>query len=177
MNRHPRGAQRTGLLAALLAMTLLLAACAPMGPMGPGMMGRRGMGPGMMGRRGMGPGMMGRGMMDGPSGPPPAVTPAPTATPGGSATVSYSRDVQPIFDQNCVVCHGGSAGLWLDSYERVMAGSERGPVVVPGDPEASELYRRITGASQPSMPLGQPPLPPQEIETIRRWIAEGAPKN
>ncbi len=172
MSSQRRSDKRTGLLAALLAVALLLAACAPMGPMGPGMMGRRGMGPGMMGRRGMGPGMMG-----GPSGPPPPVTPAPTATPGGSATVSYSRDVQPIFDRNCVVCHGGSAGLWLDSYERVMAGSERGPVVVPGDPEASELYRRITGASQPSMPLGQPPLPPQEIETIRRWIAEGAPKN
>ncbi len=181
MTSQPRRWKGSALAGVLLALTLLLAACAPVGPMGPGMMGRRGMGPGMMGRRGMGPGMMGRGMgpgmMGGSSGPPPAVTPAPTATPGGSATVSYSQDVQPIFNQRCIMCHGGSAGLWLDSYERVMAGSERGPVVVPGEPEASELYRRITGVSQPSMPLGQPPLSQQEIETIRRWIAEGAPKN
>jgi mono/diheme cytochrome c family protein len=152
-----------------VALMLGLAACTPMGPMGPGM------GPdhmrGMMGR-----GMMGRGMM-GQGGTPPPVTPVPTATPGGSATVSYNRDVQPIFNQNCISCHGGSLGLWLDSYEHVMAGSERGPVVVPGDPDASELYRRVTGVSQPAMPLGLPPLPEKDIETLRQWIAEGAPKN
>jgi mono/diheme cytochrome c family protein len=119
----------------------------------------------------MGPGMMGR------SAPPLAVTPAPTATPGGTATVSYRRDIQPIFDRNCVSCHGGQAGLYLDSYDRLMAGSARGPVVVPGDPQASELVRRITGQSQPAMPLGRAPLSAAEIEAIVTWIAEGAPNN
>lgn len=120
----------------------------------------------------MGPGGMGRF-----AAPPPEVAPAPTATPGGPATVRYRAEIQPIFDRRCVSCHGGAAGLWLDRYERVMAGSARGPVVVPGDPEASELYLRITGRRQPAMPLGGPSLPSEEIARIRRWIAEGAPNN
>ena len=125
----------------------------------------------MMGR-GMGPGMMSGGYA-----PPPAVSAVPTATPGGDATISYQRDVQPIFDRTCIACHGGSAGLWLDGYEHVLAGSSRGIVVVPGSPEASELYRRITGQSQPAMPLGQAPLSSGDIEIIQTWIAEGAPFN
>lgn len=115
----------------------------------------------------------------GPYGPmgPGSVTPAPTTTVGGAAGVSYRRDIQPIFTQNCVACHGGSAGLWLDRYERVMAGSSRGPVVVPGNPEQSEIYRRITGLSQPAMPLRGPRLNQPQIDAIRAWIAAGAPNN
>jgi len=150
---------------ALVGTVLLLGACMP-GGMGSGMMGSGHMG-----------GMMGQGMMSGPTSPPPAVTPAPTATPGGAATVSYSRDVQPIFTRSCIVCHGGQHGLWLDSYEHALVGGEMGPVIVPGDPQASELYRRITGVSQPAMPLGQPSLSPNDIAVIERWVAEGAAKN
>ena len=148
-------------LAVVVTLSGLLAACWPMGAghMGPG---------GMMG--------WGRGMM-GPSAPPPAVTPAPTATPGGNATVSYRQDIQPIFNRNCVSCHGGQAGLYLDSYDHVMAGSGRGRVVIPGDPQASELVQRITGASQPRMPMGGAPLPASDIDAIVTWVAEGTPNN
>ncbi|MFQ5814431.1 MAG: c-type cytochrome domain-containing protein [Anaerolineae bacterium] len=118
----------------------------------------------------------GRGMMGQPA-PPPAGTPAPTATPGGTATVSYRQDIQPIFNRNCVSCHGGQAGLYLESYDHVMAGSARGRVVIPDDPQASELVRRIRGLSQPSMPLGGAPLPASDIDAIVTWIAEGAPNN
>jgi mono/diheme cytochrome c family protein len=132
------------------------------------------------GNGGMGHGMdhdMGPGMMQGQGGEPPAVTAVPTATPGGSATVSYRRDIQPIFDRNCVNCHGGSAGLWLDRYERIMAGSNRGAVIMPGNASQSELYRRITGQSQPRMPLGGSTLSQGDIDAIRTWIEEGAPNN
>jgi mono/diheme cytochrome c family protein len=152
-------ARRVFGLAVVVMLSGLLAACWPMGA------GR--MGPGGM----MGPGMMGR------SAPPPAGTPAPTATPGGNATVSYRRDIQPIFNRNCVSCHGGQAGLYLDSYDHVMAGSARGRVIVPGDPQASELVRRIRGLSQPRMPMGGAPLPPSDIDAIVTWIAEGTPNN
>lgn len=111
--------------------------------------------------------------MGGPQWPFPAASPAPPQTPG--ASISFEREIRPIFARACVRCHGGAAGLWLDRYERVMAGSARGPVVIPGNPEASELYWRITGRSQPAMPLGGPPLSPEEIERIRQWIAAGAP--
>lgn len=116
-------------------------------------------------------GMMGNG------GNPPETTPAPTVTPGGSATVSYGEDIQPIFSKNCTSCHGGSGGLWLDSYDRVMAGANRGPVIVPGNPDESELYLRVTGESEPRMPLNSSPLRDDEIEAIRTWISEGAPNN
>ena len=134
-------------------------------------MGRGSMGPGMM-ARGMGHGMMGFSSL-----PPPDVEIMPTATPGGQAAVSYQRDIQPIFNRHCVSCHGGSAGLWLDSYERVLFGSDNGSVILPGDPESSNLYLRVTDRLQPLMPLGWESLSPNEIELIRTWIAEGAPNN
>ncbi|GBD07839.1 hypothetical protein HRbin22_00065 [Candidatus Thermoflexus japonica] len=119
----------------------------------------------------MGPGGMGRFPA-----PVPPMAPTSVRTPGPwTPDVSFERDIRPIFARACVRCHGGAAGLWLDRYDRVMAGSARGSVVIPGNPEASELYRRITGRSQPAMPLGGPPLSPEEIERIRQWIAAGAP--
>ena len=145
---------RARLVAALLVAGTLLAACTP----------------GMMGGR-MGSGMMGGG------GPPPETTPAPTVTPGGAETVSFAGDVAPILRDRCVACHGGSGGLWLDRYETLMVGADRGPVVVAGDPVGSELLRRVTGDSQPRMPFNLPPLDGVEIEKLRVWIAEGALKN
>jgi mono/diheme cytochrome c family protein len=107
----------------------------------------------------------------------PASPSAATATPSGSAQVSYSKDIQPIFTQNCVRCHGGRGGLYLDSYAHVMAGGVTGPVIVPGSPQDSLLVKRIEGIVQPQMPLGGPPLSQADINLIVNWIAEGAPDN
>ncbi len=146
-------------LPAAVTLSLLLTACFPMGPGGM---------PVLSPAEGMGRGhdsTMGRGMM-GQEAPPPAITPAPTATPGGTATVSYRQDIQPILNRYCVSCHGGQASLYLDSYDHVLAGSARGPVVIPGNPQASELVRRIKGVSQPRMPLGGAPLPASDIYSL-----------
>jgi mono/diheme cytochrome c family protein len=87
-------------------------------------------------------------------------------------------DLAPILEGRCAMCHGGaapSAGLRLDGIEGLLAGSARGPVVAPGDPEASELVRRLRGTSQPRMPLTGPPyLSDAEIDLFVRWIAAGA---
>ncbi|WP_083776102.1 c-type cytochrome domain-containing protein [Sphaerobacter thermophilus] len=99
----------------------------------------------------------------------------PAEVPTGE--VSFKKHVQPILLRNCVGCHGGSAGLWLDRYETVMEGTPRAPVIIPGDPDASELYLRITGQKQPAMPIGGRKLRPEQIETIRLWIAQGAKDN
>lgn len=64
-------------------------------------------------------------------------------------------------------------GLRLDSYERVVAGGER-VVFVPGQPLASEVFRRVVGHSLPRMPLGGPYLAEEEIERLFRWIEAGA---
>ena len=98
------------------------------------------------------------------------------ATPA-SAGQSGWASVSDIFTRRCVMCHaehGAQRGLRLDSLAAVLAGSERGPVVVPGDPEASEIMRRLTGASTPRMPFLSVALPEEELAAVRRWIEAGA---
>ncbi len=65
-------------------------------------------------------------------------------------------DIGALFEERCTMCHSGEGaplGLRLDSLEAAIAGSVNGPVLVSGDPDASELVRRIRGESQPRMPL------------------------
>lgn len=89
-------------------------------------------------------------------------------------------EVQAIFDANCVLCHGGEGatlGLDLSSLDGTLAGSDRGAVVVTGDPEASELILRVRGDRQPRMPLTGPPwLSDDEIALLTAWVASGASK-
>ncbi len=120
---------------------------------------------------------MGPGMMMSDVEPRPSVIPAPTATPGGPATVSFLNDVRPILIGNCVQCHGGQGGLYVDSYDTLVAGSSRNKVVVPGNPEESILIQRLTGELRPRMPLIGQPLSEREIAVIETWIREGTPNN
>jgi mono/diheme cytochrome c family protein len=109
---------------------------------------------------------------------PTADTAAPAATlitPGGA--VSFSRDVQPIFSQICVKCHGGDEtkeGLSLKSYADVMAGSDNGPVIEPGDAANSFLIQQVINGK---MPKKGPRLLPAQIRTLSDWVAAGAPNN
>lgn len=121
--------------------------------------------------------MFGSGMMRNDTFSPPDITPAPTTTPGGISIMSYSQDIQPIFDRACISCHGGQAGLYLESFDYLMAGSANGSVVVPGNPNASELLRRIQGLRQPTMPPGDIRLSSSEVEAIILWIEAGSPNN
>jgi hypothetical protein len=56
--------------------------------------------------------------------------------------------------------------LQLNSYEGAITGSQDGPVLIPGDPDGSELIRRVRGLSQPQMPLIGDYLTDQEIGRI-----------
>ena len=102
-----------------------------------------------------------------------------TAWPVHGQEVTYA-DLAPLLNKRCAPCHSGPAalqGLQLDSYDGVLSGSARGAVVRAGDPEGSELIRRLTGASQPRMPLTGPPfLDDADIGRFRRWIAAGMPE-
>jgi hypothetical protein len=92
--------------------------------------------------------------------------------------VSFSY-VSDILNHHCIMCHKGNnapLGLQLDSYEHVMAGGENGLVVVPGRPQESELVLRIKGQIKPSMPFGKPLLQHNNIQSVIRWVEEGAPK-
>lgn len=89
--------------------------------------------------------------------------------------LGYAEDVQPIFEAICVNCHGvnlQSGGLRVTTYEGIMAGSQYGPVIVPGDPQASKLWSQI---HREIMPLvGE--LDPVQKATVNAWIAGGAPE-
>lgn len=93
--------------------------------------------------------------------------------------VTYT-ELAPILAERCVMCHAGEfapAGLALDDFDALMKGGANGPVVRAGEPSASELIRRITGISQPRMPMTGPPfLSETEIEMFEGWVAAGMPK-
>ncbi|HTK82579.1 MAG TPA: c-type cytochrome domain-containing protein [Bacteroidota bacterium] len=98
------------------------------------------------------------------------------------SNVSYGRYVQPLFDRGCAFsgCHGEDTydfrGFALDSYGHLMFGTLQ--VVIPGDPNNSDLARRIQGLdNKPRMPLNRTPLTTNQINGIKRWIKEGAQNN
>ena len=117
---------------------------------------------------------------------------SPTSTSASSSGVSFSRDVQPIFDANCVICHQGSsgpAGLSLQantSYANLVnTKSTESPLmrVSPGSPDKSYLLNKVLGTQNQAggggaqMPFGASPLPQSQINLIQQWISQGAPNN
>ena len=96
-----------------------------------------------------------------------------------SDRVSFSRDIRPILNQNCVPCHGGvrqkNGVSFIFREEALGVGKSGRPTIVPGKPEGSELIARLTSTdAETRMPYHAPPLPPQQIALLRRWIKEGA---
>lgn len=108
---------------------------------------------------------------------------------GCGPTVSYASQVQPIWDTSCTTnCHGGnrpSARLDLTpagSYgSLVNAPGDCGKVrVAPGSPANSYLLNKLTGANicaGTQMPARGVSLPAAQIDLIRAWICQGAPRN
>jgi mono/diheme cytochrome c family protein len=95
---------------------------------------------------------------------------------------SYNRDIQAIFGESCVSCHGPAVaenGLRLDSYAAVMKGTASGEVVIPGSPSTSTLMTVILGTADPQiqMPHNSRRLTPNRLENIRLWIQAGAPND
>ncbi len=97
--------------------------------------------------------------------------------------IDFNRHIQPILSDACFRCHGPDAGsrkakLRLDQRDGVFRTREDVTVVVPGKPDASELYLRISSKEEDEV---MPPressrqLKPAEIDLLKRWIAAGAP--
>jgi hypothetical protein len=97
----------------------------------------------------------------------------------GGDGIGFTRDILPLFQQHCLKCHGGvrrAGGLSLSVMSGAhLTGDSGKAMIVAGQPEQSELFRRVTttGADE-RMPAEQPPLNPAQIDTLRRWIEEGA---
>lgn len=98
-------------------------------------------------------------------------------------TVDFLREVLPVLAQNCFTCHGPDegtreAGLRLDQADMALAELESsGRAVVPGAPEQSELFLRVTSDDEylrmPPAEVGHA-LSAEQVETLRRWIEQGA---
>ena len=104
---------------------------------------------------------------------------------------SFKRDVVPLFKSRCVMCHlpdSGQAGLALHpngGYAKVVGiKSTQSPLLLvePGSPEKSYLYSKLignhtdVGGTGERMPFGDT-LSAEQIEKVRRWIADGAQNN
>ena len=102
-----------------------------------------------------------------------------TAADAVAEPVAFVRDIWPIFARDCISCHSVKqryANLQLDSPARILQGGDIGPAVVPGQPEKSELVRRLLlpAESPDRMPRERKPLTQAELARVQRWIAEGA---
>lgn len=94
--------------------------------------------------------------------------------------VTFNRHIRPILAEACFQCHGPDpasreAGLRLDTEAGFFSGDD--PTVVKGDPQASELYLRLTSADPDERmpPLeANKELEPEEIAQVEKWIASGA---
>ena len=101
-----------------------------------------------------------------------------------AASVDFGREVQPLLSDRCFACHGPDeaqrqAGLRLDLRDAAVtpSGSGRLPIT-PGNPDASELLRRVESADptirMPPAYMGHSPLDPSEVAILQRWIEQGA---
>jgi mono/diheme cytochrome c family protein len=103
--------------------------------------------------------------------PTPQPSPTPAVMPEDPEELTYTTIVRGIFDTRCGVCHGetAQAGLNLLTYQTAMAGTENGPVILPGNPDESQLLLKT---ADPGSHFAQ--FTNQEVELLRAWIAAGA---
>ncbi|WP_425613405.1 DUF1553 domain-containing protein [Anatilimnocola sp. NA78] len=85
--------------------------------------------------------------------------------------------VAAIFEKRCISCHSADekkGGLSLQSRADLLTGGDSGAAIVPGNAKESPLLAAISG-DNPEMPKSGAKLTPGEVESIRGWIAAGAP--
>ena len=102
--------------------------------------------------------------------PPEPVTPIPES-------LSYSKDVQPLWDANCISCHKSGGTLpdltAANSYLALTASSK---YVIAGNATNSVLHKALIGSGAPQMPTAGK-LSDSKIALIDKWITDGALNN
>jgi hypothetical protein len=108
----------------------------------------------------------------------------PRAASAAGETVSYNNQIGPILSEHCFRCHGPDSAsrkpkkhpLRLDRPDFAYESRDNGkPVIIKGDPGASELVRRISATDDDVMPPASEhnPLKADEVALMRQWIAQG----
>jgi hypothetical protein len=95
-----------------------------------------------------------------------------------AAPVDFAHEVVPILRKHCAECHTGDkkkGGLSMNSLAELLEGGENGIVLVPGKPLASKLLQVVVEPDDDErMPPKGPGLNAREVETLGRWVTEGA---
>ena len=98
--------------------------------------------------------------------------------PAASIKVEFTRDIEPIFKNRCLSCHGAalqSGELRLDDREAALKGGHSGPVIKRGDSAGSRLIHLVSGLKKDLvMPMTGERLTADEIGVLRAWIDQGA---
>lgn len=96
------------------------------------------------------------------------------------AKVTYTDNIQPIFRNACTNCHNPDkkkAGLDLTTYQATISGSENGPVIKPGNPDGSLMFKVCKADGDPKMPPKGDSLSDADMALLKNWIAGFALEN
>lgn len=93
--------------------------------------------------------------------------------------IDFNTQVKPILNRKCISCHGGvkkKGGFSLLFEEEALAATESGkPAIIPGNPHASDMIRRLTATDpEERMPYKEASLSKDEIEVLTQWVSQGA---
>jgi hypothetical protein len=93
--------------------------------------------------------------------------------------IDFSTEVKPILNKHCISCHGGvkrNGNFSVLFRHEAVDTTESGQLgIIPGDPEHSEMIRRITSDDpEVRMPYKEEPLSADDVEVLRKWIEQGA---
>ena len=103
----------------------------------------------------------------------------PTLPAPAGRAVDFSSEIEPIFRERCVACHGPSVqtnGLRLDMRDAALQGGYSGRAILPHDSAESPLVHRVASSRDPfRMPPTGPGLTREEVGLLRAWIDQGAP--
>jgi mono/diheme cytochrome c family protein len=92
------------------------------------------------------------------------------------AEAFFESNVRPLLVAHCAKCHGAdkqSSGLRVDSRAALITGGERGPAIIPGDPERSLLVTAVRHGDDLTMPPDER-LPERNVADLVAWIRAGA---
>src|ERR1044071_9985066 len=92
-----------------------------------------------------------------------------------AAPPTFEKDIRPILKAHCFECHGEGeklkGGLDLRLRRLMLHGGDDGPVIVPGKPDRSPLFKLVQSGE---MPKRDKKLTREQVALIRQWIATGA---
>ena len=92
-----------------------------------------------------------------------------------AAPLTFEKDIRPILKAHCFDCHGEGdklkGGLDLRLRRQMLTGGDEGPVIVPGEPDRSRLFKQVESGE---MPKRDKKLTREQVTLIKQWIATGA---